>query len=43
VISARQGPSERAMAVGAGADAFLGKPFPLADLVTTVDRLIDRS
>jgi len=41
-ISARQGPKDRERVVAAGADAFLSKPFRLADLVSTLRELDDR-
>jgi DNA-binding response OmpR family regulator len=40
VVSARSSASDRAAADRAGADVFLGKPFPLADLVSAVDALV---
>ncbi|WP_158553925.1 response regulator transcription factor [Micromonospora deserti] len=40
MISARSSPADRATATAAGADAFLGKPFPLAQLVSTVDNVV---
>ena len=43
MVSARRSPSDRATAVGAGADVFLGKPFPLDDLVSAVDSLVGRA
>jgi DNA-binding response OmpR family regulator len=39
IVSARSNPADRATAVRAGADAFLGKPFPLGELVAAVDAL----
>jgi DNA-binding response OmpR family regulator len=42
VVSARCSASDRATAERAGADAFLGKPFPLSELVGVVDRLVPR-
>jgi two-component system, OmpR family, response regulator len=39
MVSARRSPTDRAVAVRAGADAFLGKPFPLDDLLTAIGRL----
>ena len=39
VISARSTPDDRAAAQRAGADAFLAKPFSLAQLVRTLDQL----
>jgi DNA-binding response OmpR family regulator len=42
MVSARRNPADRATAVGAGADVFLGKPFPLDDLVSAVDQLVRR-
>jgi DNA-binding response OmpR family regulator len=41
VISARSNADDRAAAQRAGADRFLAKPFALAELVSTVDSLID--
>lgn len=41
VISARSNPDDRAAAQRAGADRFLAKPFALAELVSTLDSLID--
>jgi two-component system, OmpR family, copper resistance phosphate regulon response regulator CusR len=41
VISALDGTDLRHRVERAGADAFLAKPFHLADLVDTVERLID--
>ena len=43
MVSARRSPADRATAVGAGADVFLGKPFPLDDLVSAVDSLVGRA
>jgi two-component system response regulator MprA len=40
VVSARCSTSDRATAERAGADVFLGKPFPLSELVGVVDRLV---
>lgn len=42
-ISARSSPDDRARVREAGADAFLSKPFALADLVDTVAALLARS
>jgi two-component system, OmpR family, response regulator len=42
MVSARHSPADRATAVGAGADVFLGKPFPLDELVAAVDALVRR-
>jgi len=42
MVSARSSPADRATAVAAGADTFLGKPFPLNDLVAMVDKLTAR-
>jgi DNA-binding response OmpR family regulator len=42
VVSARSSPADRAAAERAGSDVFLGKPFPLDDLVSAVGRLIER-
>jgi len=39
IVSARNSIPDRAAAVRAGANAFLGKPFPLDDLVAAVDAL----
>ncbi len=39
VISARNSAADRATAERAGADIFLGKPFPLAELAVAIDRL----
>jgi DNA-binding response OmpR family regulator len=41
VISARSNADDRAAAQCAGADRFLAKPFALAELVSTLDSLID--
>jgi two-component system response regulator MprA len=41
VISARSNADDRAAAQRAGADRFLAKPFALAELVSTLDSLID--
>jgi DNA-binding response OmpR family regulator len=40
VVSARCSTSDRATAERAGADIFLGKPFPLSELVDAVDGLV---
>jgi DNA-binding response OmpR family regulator len=40
VVSARSSVSDRATAERAGADVFLGKPFPLSELVGVVDALV---
>jgi DNA-binding response OmpR family regulator len=40
VVSARSSPADREAAFRAGADAFLGKPFPLSELLSTVDQLL---
>ncbi|HEX6325733.1 MAG TPA: response regulator [Jiangellaceae bacterium] len=40
IVSARNGAADRAIAAAAGADAFLGKPFLLDDLVYAVDTLV---
>lgn len=40
IVSARNDPADRAVAAAAGADAFLGKPFLLDDLVYAVDTLV---
>jgi DNA-binding response OmpR family regulator len=42
IVSARSSPADRATAARAGADTFLGKPFPLSDLVSAVDTLLGR-
>ena len=39
IVSARSNPDDRATATRAGADVFLGKPFPLSDLVDAVGAL----
>ena len=39
IVSARGNSTDRADAVRAGADTFLAKPFPLAELVAAVDEL----
>jgi DNA-binding response OmpR family regulator len=41
VISARSNADDRTAAQRAGADRFLAKPFALAELVSTLDSLID--
>ncbi len=40
MVSARNSPADRDAAVKAGADTFLGKPFPLPDLVSAVDSVV---
>lgn len=40
IISARSNPEDHAAARRAGADRFLAKPFPLADLVAGLDELL---
>jgi two-component system response regulator MprA len=40
VVSARANPEDREAAARAGADAFLGKPFPIGALVAAVDALM---
>lgn len=40
VVSARTSPTDRAAATRVGADAFLGKPFPLGELVAAVNALV---
>jgi two-component system OmpR family response regulator len=40
IVSARSNSADRADAARVGADAFLAKPFPLGDLVNTVDALV---
>jgi DNA-binding response OmpR family regulator len=42
IVSARSSPADRATAARAGADTFLGKPFPLSELVSAVDTLLGR-
>jgi DNA-binding response OmpR family regulator len=42
VISARSTPSDRAAAVRAGATDFLAKPFPLAELASSLAAVINR-
>jgi len=42
IVSARSSPADRATAASAGADTFLGKPFPLSELVSAVDTLLGR-
>jgi DNA-binding response OmpR family regulator len=42
MVSARHSPVDRAAALRAGADEFLGKPFPLAQLVAVVAALTRR-
>jgi DNA-binding response OmpR family regulator len=42
VVSARSSPADRDAALRAGADAFLGKPFALTDLLATVKGLLAR-
>jgi DNA-binding response OmpR family regulator len=39
IVSARTNPTDRATAASVGADVFLGKPFPLAELEATIDAL----
>lgn len=41
-ISARHAPQDRERVAAAGADAFLSKPFRLADLISTLRGLDDR-
>ena len=43
VISARSNPDDRAAAERAGADEFLAKPFPLAELATLLEELLRRN
>lgn len=43
MVSARRSPADRDAAFRAGADTFLGKPFPLDDLVSAVDSAVQRS
>ena len=40
IVSARSSPGDRANAVRVGADVFLGKPFPLTDLVSAINSLV---
>lgn len=42
-ISARTGSEHRSRARAAGADAFLGKPFPLQELVELIEALISQT
>ncbi|HEU5085104.1 MAG TPA: response regulator transcription factor [Acidimicrobiales bacterium] len=42
-ISARSGSEHRSRARAAGADAFLGKPFPLRELVELIEALISQT
>jgi DNA-binding response OmpR family regulator len=42
LISALDGAETRRRALGAGADAFLAKPFPLGDLVDALAELVLR-
>jgi DNA-binding response OmpR family regulator len=42
VVSARSSPADRDAAMRAGADAFLGKPFGLSDLLDAMRRLTAR-
>jgi two-component system response regulator MprA len=42
MISARSNPDDRTTAMAAGADVFLAKPFPLADLVGCLTALAAR-
>jgi DNA-binding response OmpR family regulator len=43
IVSARSSPADRDAALRAGANAFLGKPFALAELVGMLSGLIPRS
>jgi two-component system, OmpR family, phosphate regulon response regulator PhoB len=43
MLTARTGREDRERALGAGADAFISKPFSIAELMTVVDRLTRRS
>jgi len=43
VISARGSEPDRVRALDAGADLFLSKPFPLAELARTIAGLVDRA
>jgi DNA-binding response OmpR family regulator len=38
-VSARSSAADRREAVAAGADAYLAKPFPLDDLLSTLEGL----
>jgi DNA-binding response OmpR family regulator len=40
MVTARTNPADRRTAANVGADAFLGKPFPLAELVAAIDSLV---
>jgi two-component system response regulator MprA len=40
IVSAANRAADRATAERAGADVYLGKPFPLAELVAAVDELV---
>jgi DNA-binding response OmpR family regulator len=40
VVSARSSPADRDAALEAGANAFLAKPFALADLLAVLERLV---
>jgi DNA-binding response OmpR family regulator len=40
LVSAANRAADRATAERAGADVYLGKPFPLAELVAAVDELV---
>jgi DNA-binding response OmpR family regulator len=42
IVSARSNPGDQATAARSGADAFLGKPFALAELVSAIDALVAR-
>jgi DNA-binding response OmpR family regulator len=40
MVSARSNPADHDVAVRVGADEFLGKPFPLVELVSAIDNLV---
>ncbi len=40
MVSARSNPSDRDVAEQVGADEFLGKPFPLGELVSAINTLV---
>jgi DNA-binding response OmpR family regulator len=42
IVSAWQSPDDRSSATAIGADAFLGKPFELEELTSTVATLLER-
>ncbi|MCU1428288.1 MAG: tcrA [Actinomycetia bacterium] len=43
IVSARSSPADRDVALRAGADAFMAKPFVLAELLATIEALTSRS